>query len=242
MSELGRQLGGGGPVKNFDTNHMASLISTVETGGAGSRHRQTAGSVSGLADSRVPEAGSGHRGKSSEHPEKFRVATWNVGTLKKRQCEVVETLTRRRVDLCSVSEHRWAGGLTANQARILMSKDSKYKFFWCGSSSGLSGIGILLAERWVDKAFEVKRTSDRILQLKLVIGRAVFTFLAVNAPQVGLPEVEKERFYDQLQSTVARVPASEILVSLGDWNGHVGADADGFDEVHGGQGFGVRNA
>ena len=80
------------------------------------------------------------------------------------------------------------------------------------------------------------------VQLKLVVGRAVFTFLAVYAPQVGLPEVEKERFYDQLQSTVARVPASEILVSLGDWNGHVGADADGFDEVHGGQGFGVRNA
>ena len=44
------------------------------------------------------------------------------------------------------------------------------------------------------------------------------------------------------RSTVARVPASEILVSLGDWNGHVGADDDGFDEVHGGQGFGVRNA
>ena len=106
MSELGRQLGRGGPVKNFDTNHMASLISTVEIGGAGSRHRQTAGSVSGLADSRVRKAGTGHRGKSSEHPEKFSVATWNVGTLKKRQCEVVETLTRRRVDLCSVSEHR----------------------------------------------------------------------------------------------------------------------------------------
>ena len=50
----------------------------------------------------------------------------------------------------------------------------------------------MLAERWVDKVFEVQRISDRILQLKLVIGSAVFTFLAVYAPQVGLPEVEKE--------------------------------------------------
>ena len=35
---------------------------------------------------------------------------------------------------------------------------------------------------------------------------------------------------------------SVALVSLEDWNGHVGADADGFDEVHSGQGFGARNA
>ena len=145
----------------YDTNLIASLISTVEIGGFGSRHRQTAGCVSGLADSRVREGGSGHRGKSSEHPEKFRVATWNVGTLKKRQCEVVETLTR--VDRCSVSEHRWDGGLTANQSRILKGKHCRYKFFWCGNSKGQGGIGILLAERWVDKVFEVQRISDRIL-------------------------------------------------------------------------------
>ena len=83
ISELGRQLGRGGPVKTFDTNHMASLISTVEIGGAGSRHRQTAGSVSGLADSRLREAGSGHRGKSSEHPEKFRGGHLQCGHHKK---------------------------------------------------------------------------------------------------------------------------------------------------------------
>ena len=38
-----------------------------------------AGSVSGLASSRVQAAGSGHCGESSEHPTRFRVATWNVG-------------------------------------------------------------------------------------------------------------------------------------------------------------------
>ena len=28
---------------------------------------------------------------------------------------------------------------------------------------------------------------------------------------------------------------------LGDWNGHVGSEGCGFEEVHGGKGFGVRN-
>ncbi len=103
---------------------MASITPIPEIGGGGSSQR-TAGSVSGLADSRVREAGSGHSGKSSEHPTKFRVATWNVGTLKKRGCEVVETLTRRRVDICGVQEHRWAGSTSTNQTRQI--KDSIFQ-------------------------------------------------------------------------------------------------------------------
>ena len=69
----------------------------------------------------------------------------------------------------------------------------------------------------------------------------VFTFLSVYAPQAGLQEAEKDRYYDQLQSVMARIPASEVLIPLGDWNGHVGADSNGFEEVHHGKGFGVRN-
>ena len=35
---------------------------------------------------------------------------------------------------------------------------------------------------------------------------------------------------------------SEIIVSLGDFNGHVGKCAEGFEGVHGGNGVGKRNA
>ena len=69
----------------------------------------------------------------------------------------------------------------------------------------------------------------------------MFTFLSVYAPQAGLQEAEKDRFYDQLQSVMARIPASEVLIPLGYWNGHVGADSNRFEEVHHGKGFGVRN-
>jgi len=103
------------------------------------------------------------------------VATWNVGSLKKRDGEVVETLSRRKIDLCGVQEHRWAGGLTPNQTRFIKGKDSHYKFYWCGNKEGQGGAGILLAEHWVDKVFEVVRISDRIILLRLVIGKVVFT-------------------------------------------------------------------
>ena len=36
--------------------------------------------------------------------------------------------------------------------------------------------------------------------------------------------------------------SSEIIVYLGDFNGHVGKYAEGFEGVHGGNGVGKRNA
>ena len=55
---------------------------------------------------------------------------------------------------------------------------------------------------------EVQCIFDRILPLKLIIGKTVFTFLIMYVPQVNLPEAGKERFYDQLQSTITRVPVT----------------------------------
>ena len=50
-------------------------------------------------------------------------------------------------------------------------KDSRYKFFWVGNNQGTSGVGVLLAEKWVDKVYDIKRVSDRIMLIKLLVGR-----------------------------------------------------------------------
>ena len=39
----------------------------------------------------------------------------------------------------------------------------------------------------------------------------------------------------------ANIPLSEVLIPGGDWNGHVRRAVDGFEEVHGGFGYGERN-
>ena len=150
-----------------------------------------------------------------------------MGTLKKRSSEVLETFTGRRVDICSVQEHRWAGGIETNQNRLMKGKNSNYKFYWCGNRLGLGGVGLLLAEKWIEKVFDVQRVSDRILLLRLVIDKTVFAFIFVYAPQVVRPDVEKKQFYDLLQEIVSKVPNSEVLIPIGDWNGHVGRAAGG---------------
>ena len=73
------------------------------------------------------------------------------------------------------------------------------------------------------------------------IGKTAFLFVSVYAPQANLSEVEKDRFYQMLQCTVATIPISEQLIVCGDWNGHIGSQSTGLEEVHGGQAIGKRN-
>ena len=93
---------------------------------------------------------------------------------------------------------------------------------------------ILLTANWADKAIEVQRISDRIIFLKLIIGKAVSTFLLVYIPKVGHPKPEKEVFYDQLQYVFFKTQATEIFVPVVYLNGHVG-------NAHGGHGIKTRN-
>ena len=206
---------------------------------------QTTGSVARSANPRVRTAGPPCPLAKVDvrHPARLRVATLNVGTLRDKEPEVVETISRRRIDLCCLQEIRLPGSLDANQTMdIRLDNNTMYKLYFCGNKRGLqNGVGILLAEKWIDKVISVKRFSDRLMLLKLVIGGAVFTFTSLYAPQKSLSKTVKTKFYDSLQDVCMAIPSSEALFCLGDWNGHVGADACGYRDVHGGHGFGIRN-
>ncbi len=167
----------------------------------------------------------------------FRAATINVGTMKGRSGEIVEMLERRRVDVCCVQEVRWRG----SSARLLTGKEHRYKLFWVGNSAGLGGVGILLAEKWIDKVIEVVRVCDRIIKLRLVIGNTIATVISAYAPQAGLTDEQKDQFYEALLQTTSVINDSDVVITAGDFNGHVGQRHDGYYGVHGGYGYGVRN-
>ena len=78
--------------------------------------------------------------------------------------------------------------------------------------------------------------------IKLLVREAVLTVLSVYAPQTGLEESTKDAFYDSLQTVISELPDKEIVIPCRDWNGHVGREAAGYEGVHGGSGYGERNA
>jgi hypothetical protein len=54
-------------------------------------------------------------------------------------------------------------------------------------------------------------------------------------------EEEKDQFYDDVLEEIGQAASDEFVMLLGDLNGHVRANAEGYEGVHGGSGYGVRN-
>ncbi|VFQ69747.1 unnamed protein product, partial [Cuscuta campestris] len=110
-----------------------------------------------------------------------------------------------------------------------------------GSARGKNGVGILVAPELREFVVEVKRISDRLMFIKLVLGGCAINVVSAYAPHVGLADEVKREFWDALDGVVVGFPLTEKVVIGGDFNGHIGELADGFEDVHGGFGFGSRN-
>jgi exonuclease III len=180
-----------------------------------------------------------YEGAKPDEPRgcRLRIGNVNVGTLVKRSGEVVEMVGRRKLDFCCVQESRWKG----EGARVLGGSGKRYKFFWKGSDKGIGGVGIFVAEQYIDKVLEVRRVCDRMIVLKVLIGQAVMNVISCYAPQSGRPIEEKNEFWSLLDETVSELSECEKFIICGDLNAHVGESADGFWAVHGGYGIGERN-
>jgi hypothetical protein len=63
--------------------------------------------------------------------------------------------------------------------------------------------------------------------------------MSAYAPQVGLNESEKRKFWEDLDGMVRAVPTNEKLF-IGDLNGHVGSTNASYEVAHGGFGYGSR--
>ena len=62
-----------------------------------------------------------------------------------------------------------------------------YKFFWQGGG----GVGLMVADKWVDCVLEVKRTNDRIMTVRVNVGKWVLNLVSVYAPQRESPRTKR---------------------------------------------------
>ena len=81
---------------------------------------------------------------------------------------------------------------------------------------------------------KVGRKSDRVMAMVLTLRREVMQIICAYWPQSGRPDTEKVRFYDEMASEWDLGSSSEIIVSLGNFNGYVGKCAERFWRVYGG--------
>ena len=166
-----------------------------------------------------------------------KVCTVNVGSLVGRGREVVEMLARRNIDVCCLQEVRYKGAGT----RSIGTNEEKFKLWYAGNENKTNGVGIMVKHDIVENVLEIKRSSDRLMRIKIVLGKTVVNIFSLYAPQAGRPQQEKEQFWELVEEEVAGVPLTEGLIMAGDVNAHIGSVRDGFEDVMGPFGFGDRN-
>jgi len=118
----------------------------------------------------------------------------------------------------------------------------RYKLFWIGSKAESDGVGIFVAEKWVDSVVSVERHSERVLVLKMGLSDCLLNVFTVYAPHSGKPDEKKESFWNKVFYLVSCIPETELVVFAGDMNGHIGSSNVGYGGTHGGFGYGSRNA
>ena len=167
----------------------------------------------------------------------MKVCTLNVGSLIGRGREVVEMLARRKIDICCLQEVRYKNqGCTT-----IGSNDEKYKLWYSGGPEKLHGVGIMMRAELADNVIEVKRYDDRLMKIRMVVGKRIWNILSLYAPQVGRTLQEKAEFWERVEDELGRIPDSEIILVGGDVNGHIGDENMGYEEVMGMHGYGERN-
>ena len=71
------------------------------------------------------------------------------------------------IDVHCLQEVRWRG----QGARMLGMKDMRHKLWWSGKGDGVSGVVVMMMEEMCEKVVEVRRASDRVMTVVLVLKR-----------------------------------------------------------------------
>ena len=96
---------------------------------------------------------------------KVRLTTWNIGSLTGKSIKLVKSLHRSGISISCIQETKWLGA----KAREV----DGFKLWYSGSNKARNGVGILVDKELIDFVVEVRRKSDRIMAIKVVMGSEV---------------------------------------------------------------------
>eukprot|EP00794_Sanderia_malayensis_P005764 gene5764-6467_t len=113
--------------------------------------------------------------RNKETKRKVVIGTLNVGAMTGRRREVVDQMQRKAMDILCVQETRWKG----EKAREM---GDGYKLYYVGGDGKKNGVGVLLSPEMEDNVLEVKREPDRLIWMRMNVGKIELNIVSAYAP------------------------------------------------------------
>ena len=145
-------------------------------------------------------------------------------------------LNRLNIDIAGLQETRLAGFGSI--------KEKNYTFFWQGlheEEKRIHGVGFAIKNNLLPTLEPPKQGCERILSMRLKTSSGFATFVCCYAPTMTAETDLKDKFYSQLDDTINKIPPSDELFLLGDFNARVGDENCLWPEVLGSHGIGKMN-
>jgi exonuclease III len=148
--------------------------------------------------------------------KRTRIGTWNVRTLyavgKLEQAE--REALRLKIDIIGISEARWS---SFGEKRT----PAGGKFLYSGKPDDQPheyGVGFLLSKEASSSLMDWEPVNERIITARFKSKVRNITIVQAYAPTDSADLAEKERFYDGLQATMAKIKRQDIIIVMGDFN------------------------
>ena len=128
-------------------------------------------------------------------------------------------LKRLSIDITALHETR----LPSNGSL----REQDYMFFWQGKEPDepwLHGMVFAVRNSLLSAVEPPSSGTACILSLCLSTSSVLLNFLSIYAPTLSSPAENKDEFYEELESSIKEIPATEHLYLLGDFNAQVGAN------------------
>ena len=186
----------------------------------------------------------------SRKPHHLTVATWNIRTLmddndsrikrpQRRSALIAHELKRYTIDIAALCELKRPG-----EGRL--TEEAGYTFFWKGKENeetNHAGVGFAISNHLM-KQFHIEPIgiSDRLMYFHLQLNRNHrITFISAYAPTLPSSDQSKLEFYAALESILQKIPSSDKVILMGDFNARVGSNSQLWEGALGTHGIGKVN-
>lgn len=150
-------------------------------------------------------------------PKKFKLAALNIRSLRHKVADLQSDLLAYNIDAAVVSE-TWQPGQTITTWHP-DNRGGSYWFYNSGvetSEHSSKGVAIINNSELQKSVTDYEFVSPRLLRLRIEQEKKKFTIIGAYAPVAGeVNDADREKFYDDLQQLLDKIPATEILFLAG---------------------------